>query len=77
MARTFTLVRNDDETGISGTGLIAVGVEFPSGICVIEWVTKYQSIGVYPNIEELVLIHGHHGKTVVEWTEEPGYGRGV
>lgn len=68
--RTFRLVRREDATGISGTGRVAVGVEFPSGMCVMEWTTLYSSLGVYPNREELMLIHGHQGKTVLEWDDD-------
>jgi len=34
--RTFHLVRDEDKTGISGTGVIAEGVVFFSGRVVIE-----------------------------------------
>lgn len=65
--KTFRLRRLEDETGISGTGIIAEGVEFSHGECVISWLTKHRSIGVYPTLVELMNIHGHGGKTVVEW----------
>lgn len=67
--KQFLLVRNEDETGISGTGVVAEGVEFSHGECVISWMTTHRSIGVYPNIKELINIHGHAGKTVVEWVK--------
>lgn len=68
--RLFRLRRIEDESGVSGTGLIAEGVEFSHGEVVLSWVTMHRSIGVYPNIKELENIHGHGGKTVVEWLEE-------
>jgi hypothetical protein len=65
--RRFILRRNEDETGTSGTGVVAAGVMFTSGHCVMEWTTTVKSIGVYLSIADVEAIHGHGGKTVVEW----------
>jgi hypothetical protein len=65
--RRFLMVRTEDETGVSGTGIVAEGVQFANGWCVLSWLTRYSSIGVYPNIEEVILIHGHDGRTLVQW----------
>lgn len=61
----FYLVRIEDETGISGTGLVARGVVFPSGRVVMEWQTFHSSICHYNNINDIEAIHGHNGKTKV------------
>jgi hypothetical protein len=62
--RPFYLQRKEDETGISGTGIVALGAEFyPSGLCVLKWLTSTSSLGVYDNKNELIEIHGHEGKT--------------
>jgi len=73
--KLFHLIRIEDETGISGTGRVAEGVEFSNGNCVLNWLTKYSSLGVYPSLEEMMNIHGHEGRTVLEFEE--GYGHGV
>jgi hypothetical protein len=68
--KTFYLHRLEDESGVSGTGIVAVGVEFPSGRCVMEWVSKKtdaHSLGIYDDMDELKKIHGHDGKTRVEY----------
>jgi hypothetical protein len=65
--RNFLLYRKEDETGISGTGLIAEGVEFFNGQCVLRWLTKPGSIGIFNSLEDLLRIHGHQGKTRAVW----------
>lgn len=77
--RAFQLVRREDESGVSGTGVVAVGVQFPSGCVVMEWLVAGQTMGTYYPREiddemmggsELVeMIHGHDGKTVIEWID--------
>jgi hypothetical protein len=61
----FYLKRIEDESGVSGTGIVAIGVVLPSGQCVLEWLTFTSSIAIYKNIEAVEEIHGHHGKTLV------------
>lgn len=66
-SRRFVLRRDDDETGISGTGIVAEGIEFSTGWCAMSWMTSAHSVGIYPNIKELERIHGHNGRAVVVW----------
>lgn len=61
--KLFILVRDNDLTGISGTGIVAQGVVLPSGKVVMEWRKPHQSIGIYENIGEVEAIHGHNGAT--------------
>lgn len=63
--KEFHLVRINDETGISGTGVVARGVVLPSGAVVLEWQTFHSSICVYKNLGDVEAIHGHNGKTLV------------
>ena len=35
--RTFRLIRDEDPTGISGTGSVAEGVEFDDGTVAMRW----------------------------------------
>lgn len=67
--RRFNLVRNEDETGISGTGNVAQGIEFDTGRCAMAWLTEVSSVALYDSIQDVVTIHGHNGKTVVEWVD--------
>lgn len=70
MIRRFHLRRLEDESGVSGTGIVAIGAQFPSGKCVMEWQTALSSVALYDSIETLEQIHGHGGKTLVEWAED-------
>ncbi len=70
MVRTFLLRRIEDESGISGKGDIAEGIEFSNGKCALCWTTRFRSVAVYDSIRELVAIHGHDGKTKVVWAAE-------
>jgi hypothetical protein len=63
--KEFHLVRIVDETGISGTGVVARGMVFPSGAVVMEWQTFHTSICLYKNLSDVEAIHGHNGKTIV------------
>lgn len=68
--RRFVLDRKEDETGISGIGIVAEGVQFTSGRCALTWLTPYSSVAVYDSIEDVESVHGHKGKTVIVWIDE-------
>lgn len=67
--RLFDLYRIEDESGVSGTGTVAQGVEFDDGTIVMRWLTKNRSTAVYENETMLEAIHGHNGKTKVMWRD--------
>ena len=69
--RRFHLVREEDETGVSGTGTVAEGIEFSDGLCAMRWVVKpAQSLGVFTTLVDLETIHGHNGKTRVVFIDD-------
>src|SRR5882724_10963719 len=71
--KTFHLNRIRDESGVSGTGVVAVGVVLPSNRCIIEWVSKRtnaNSLGIYDNMDDLKEVHGHAGATEVVFDDE-------
>jgi hypothetical protein len=67
--RRFFLDRMEDETGVSGSGLVAEGVVFWDGTVAMRWRTGTSSTAVYNCIEDVATIHGHGGKTVVRWED--------
>ena len=72
MIRRFVLERHEDATGISGTGVVAEGVEFTDGIVVLKWIVgDHRSIVIWnQGIESVKAIHGHDGKTEVVWLDD-------
>lgn len=68
--RLFELHRDVDSSGVSGTGIVAQGVEFDNGQCAMSWLSQWQSVAIYPDITTLEAIHGHNGNTRVVWLED-------
>lgn len=68
--RLFDLVRSEDETGVSGVGLVAQGVEFDDGTCALRWLTRTSSTAVYARRADVETIHGHGGKTKILWRDD-------
>lgn len=66
--RRFSVNRCVDITGVSGTGLVAEGVQFDKH-CVVVWRTNLDSIEITPDTDTFLKIHGHDGTTVIEWRD--------
>ena len=69
LLRRFLLRRSVDMSGMSGVGIVAVGVQFPSGTCVLEWPPPAASVGIYASAAAMLEVHGHNGATVLEWID--------
>ena len=78
--RVFWLVRDVDITGISGTGVVADGVQFPDGTVVMRWCAvdnAHAKRGVKPttqvhdDLESAIALHGHNGATRIVWVDSP------
>lgn len=63
--RKFKLIRDIDESGISGTGVVAEGIEFRDGTVAMRWITDRHSTCIYDTLDDVEAIHGHGGKTRV------------
>jgi len=66
--KTFVLRRLVDVSGVSGTGIVAEGVMFHDGQCVLSWFGKVHSLEFFLNADNILEIHGHHGLTSIEWS---------
>ncbi len=67
--RLFQLDRKADASGVSGTGVVADGVEFDDGQCVLSWRGRFHTVEILPNMKAVLDIHGHEGQTQVVWLE--------
>lgn len=71
--RTFHLQRDEDETGISGTGIVAEGIEFSDGKVALRWCAgEHRSTVLWDSIASVEAIHGHEGKTRVVFAKREG-----
>ena len=68
--RRFVLNRNDDETGNSGTGIVAIGTQYPNGKVSLTWLSHMGTMAWYDTIEVVKALHGHNGKTEVTWLDK-------
>ena len=59
--KTFEVIRQADQSGVSGTGKVAEGVIFEGGFCVLRWCTKHgpNSFAFYGSFADFLQVHGH------------------
>jgi len=69
--RNFRLIRDEDVSGVSGTGEVAWGTLFPDGIAVLRWNTEWPTSVVWHDRGEEAInkIHGHGGATRIVWED--------
>lgn len=53
----FQMIRNADETGVSGTGIVSEGVVFSNGKCVVEWLGATPCTQTWPTFECFHAVH--------------------
>jgi hypothetical protein len=75
--RPFVLRRNEDISGVSGTGIVAEGVEFSDGVVALRWIVPAgnpgsgnpTSVVFHDNgMDSVRKIHGHSGATEIVYT---------
>ena len=81
LPRRFELVRIEDYSGVSGTGVVATGVKYPDGAVHLQWrneanddlTTDSNGCAFKPapdGVEATVEVHGHEGRTEIRWVDE-------
>lgn len=79
--RRFELVRYEDQTGVSGEGVVAVGVEWPDGAVSMQWLnagndqleTDNNGMAYKPptdGVDATTEVHGHDGRTELRWLDD-------
>jgi hypothetical protein len=83
LPRRFELHRDLDVSGVSGTGIVAVGTQFPDpaevvfpdgqvlslppGWCRITWLSEHRSTVLWASVRDAIAVHGHGGATRIVW----------
>lgn len=68
--RRFRLLREEDETGVSGTGEVAQGVLFFDGWFALHWIREPALMTtVYNDLDRMIAVHGHGGKTRIDFID--------
>ena len=68
MQSQYLLVRDEDVSGVSGTGVVAEVYVFENGKVVVGFLSHtadVSSVIVYDSLDDVVKVHGHEGKTRV------------
>lgn len=68
--KRFLLNRDHDVSGVSGTGIVAEGILFSDGSCVIHWLGEFPTTTPHPNLKSVIGVHGHNGNTQIVWIDK-------
>lgn len=68
--RRWQLVRKKDVTGMSGTGVVAEGIQFRDNSVAYKWRTSPSTVQFAESIHDVQHIHGHSGNTRVEFIDD-------
>jgi hypothetical protein len=74
LMRRGELYRYRDPSGVSGTGVVALVVEFPPNDdgrqwVVVKWLGPNPCVTFWPGIAELLEVHGHLGASEIRWLD--------
>ena len=69
--RRFELHRDEDVSGVSGTGVVAEGVAFSDDTVALRWASEWPTSVVFHDrgTESLEAVHGHSGRTRIVWLD--------
>ena len=57
--RAFTVFRREDESGVSGDGIVIEGVELATGQCIVHWLfpPPRGGIAVFDSMDDFIKVH--------------------
>ena len=57
--QSFTVYRTDDETGVSGDGIVIEGVRLATGQCIIHWLypPPRGGIAIFESMDDFIKVH--------------------
>lgn len=68
--RRFELHRDVDVSGVSGTGVVAEGVEYSDGSAAVRWLSDTPSTVVWASVADAMTVSGHSGATRLVWLDD-------
>lgn len=69
-ARRFELFRHTDMSGVSGTGVVAEGIQFSDGSVAVRWKGANPSTAAWDSLAGVIAVHGHNGATEIRWLDD-------
>lgn len=63
--RRFHIKRDIDVSGISGTGIVADGIQWHDGMCTIHWRGKHPTDNTHLSLQSVMDIHCHEGASKI------------
>lgn len=74
MTQMFLLQRDQDVSGVTGTGVVAEGIQFADGRVALRWcVGDHRSTSTWDSMDAVRAIYGHDDRTKVVWLMATGY----
>lgn len=68
--KRFELHRDADPSGVSGTGVVAQGIQFDDGAVAVRWLSDWPTTTVHDRqMESVDHIHGHEGLTRIVYVD--------
>jgi hypothetical protein len=72
--RTFTVCRQQDETGVSGEGVIIEGILLGTGQCIVHWLfpPPRGGVAIFDSLEDFLKVHvlpHPHNKTIITYQD--------
>lgn len=67
--RRFLLQRDHDVSGVSGTGVVAEGLQFTDGTVTMRWLGETPSTVFHASMANVEAIHGHGGNSWINWID--------
>lgn len=65
----FRLLRHEDTSGVSGTGVVAYGMWLPTGLVALGWNSDKPTLTAFQRLSDVIDIHGHDGATCIDWID--------
>lgn len=73
--KNFYLLRHEDLHGHSGLGVVAEGTIFDNGMVAMTWLSKWDTVTMFKNVQAVKELHSHEGRTEIIIDGKRGHSR--